>query len=188
MTRSNKKKQPALGTSAAPAKAPTTARPGRPSPSSAAADDIMDIFSVIQKSKGAKRPREVEPHRVRSCRDARELSAAQRSKSSVKPKKSGLYVAPEKSIQMSDNAFFAGTWLKKGTLKAGEALSSSGDTGLADGGGHGDSAISSNAEQDQLRSEGVDRIVSMEELSSMLSRSRNAGNTENCPFDCDCCF
>ncbi|KAG5466817.1 hypothetical protein LSCM1_00994 [Leishmania martiniquensis] len=88
----------------------------------------------------------------------------------------GLYHAPEKSVHMSDNQFFSGTWLKQDRTAA--SATSSGASG----------AESLQAPEELLRKEGVDRIVSMEELSKMLSRSSRAGTTPNCPFDCDCCF
>lgn len=94
-----------------------------------------------------------------------------------KPVRDGLYHAPQKSVQMNDNEFFSGTW-----LKADQAATSAG--AVVTGG----SADASEASQELLRKEGVDRIVSIEELSKMLSRNAKAGTTPNCPFDCDCCF
>jgi phage-related minor tail protein len=85
---------------------------------------------------------------------------------------------------MSDNEFFSGTWLKANQT----AATSSGGAAVVVGGGGGGSAGPTEASQELLRKEGVDRIVSMEELSKMLSRNAKAGTTPNCPFDCDCCF
>ncbi|KAG5467357.1 hypothetical protein CUR178_01000 [Leishmania enriettii] len=93
-----------------------------------------------------------------------------------KPQRDGLYHAPERSVQMSDNQFFSGTWLKEGRTAATATSSVVADT------------VSLQQPEELLRKEGVDRIVSMEELSKMLSRCSRAGTTPNCPFDCDCCF
>ncbi|KPA86202.1 hypothetical protein ABB37_00444 [Leptomonas pyrrhocoris] len=99
----------------------------------------------------------------------------------AKPVRDGLYHAPQKSVKMSDNEFFSGTWLKadQAATTAAAGLGSS---------VVGSSSDSVEASQELLRKEGVDRIVSLQELSKMLSRNAKAGSTPNCPFDCDCCF
>ncbi|XQJ31171.1 Eukaryotic protein of unknown function (DUF1764), putative [Leishmania guyanensis] len=96
----------------------------------------------------------------------------------VKPVRDGLYHAPEKSVQMSDNQFFSGTWLKEDRNATAAFTTCSAVT----------STGSPEVSEALQRREDVDRIVSMEELAKMLSRDARAGTTPNCPFDCDCCF
>lgn len=76
-----------------------------------------------------------------------------------------MYRVPEKSMGMSDEAFF----------------------GKSDASSVTPSTAAVAGEQAFLK-EGVHRIVSMSELQKMLSTNPDAGSTPNCPFDCNCCF
>ena len=71
---------------------------------------------------------------------------------------------------MSDDAFFAAERGKKGKKQA------AGVAGGKQTAGAGDKWQS-----------GV-RLVSEETVKQMLSSDPKAGTTDNCPFDCDCCF
>ncbi|KAG5492655.1 hypothetical protein JKF63_01234 [Porcisia hertigi] len=163
-------------------------------PSAFDVDEVASLFSAIKQTKAqtrggvtAAKPQLVQrgvgkrAEKVNGFKDASvgtDVSASSPSpRPQSKPVRDGLYHAPEKSVQMSDNQFFSGTWLKEDRAAA-AAASSSAAPGLE----------SSEATEDFLRKEGVDRIVSIEELSKMLSRHSRAGTTANCPFDCDCCF
>lgn len=155
-------------------------------------DDVADLFSAIKQTKAQQKGIDVSaagtsrtgkrnsastssPSSKGSSTGGASASSSAGASATAKPVRDGLYHAPQKSVQMSDNVFFSGTWLKADQEAPTEAS-------IVAGGG------STEASQEMLRQEGVDRIVSMEELSKMLSRSSRAGTTPNCPFDCDCCF
>ena len=88
----------------------------------------------------------------------------------------GLYRAPETSLALDDAAFF-GEALLRGRRKRrrdGNAEATAGD-GTSDA--------------------WCGRVISRKELAALQhggvekrQRNPNAGNTPNCPFDCDCCF
>lgn len=80
-----------------------------------------------------------------------------------KIKKDGLFRKPEVSMELSDQEFF-NSKLVKGKIADSKA----------------DDALKAR--------EGVDKIISMNQLQKMLSHNAKAGTTPNCPFDCDCCF
>ncbi|KPI90278.1 hypothetical protein ABL78_0660 [Leptomonas seymouri] len=153
-------------------------------------DDVADLFSAIKKTKarqmdasatGASAKKDSKTGtKVTTGRKGGSSAATSSfgSNAEAKPVRDGLYHAPQKSLQMSDNEFFSGTW-----LKADQATTANGGLSVVGGG-----TDSTEASQELLRKEGVDRIVSMEELTKMLSRNAKAGTTPNCPFDCDCCF
>ncbi|KEG12980.1 hypothetical protein DQ04_01291100 [Trypanosoma grayi] len=91
------------------------------------------------------------------------------SKNSDKPTGDGLYHAPEKTLELSDAAFFDLSSLRqKGCKKK--------------------KSTTTEVPEDVLRREGVDRVITLEELQKITSSNPKAGTTPNCPFDCDCCF
>lgn len=143
---------------------------------SSSGDDVASIFSALQSKKNGK-PQSAPT--VRATNGAKRTAHGE-SLRSRKPR-DGLYRAAEKTVAMSDDDFFAGT-------------TSSSAAGAGKGGKHRPHKTSSilndvsTAAQHRLREEGVDRIVTEKELSRMVSRSKRAGTTPNCPFDCDCCF
>ncbi|KAG5491114.1 hypothetical protein JIQ42_01009 [Leishmania sp. Namibia] len=162
-------------------------------PSTFELDEVASLFNAIKQTKaqrcvsatGVQSPSSQKGmggalKKLRNSKDApvgagaSSLSSSRQAPS--KPQRDGLYHAPERSVQMSDNQFFSGTWLKEDRTAATATSSVVADT------------VSLQQPEELLRKEGVDRIVSMEELSKMLSRSSRAGTTPNCPFDCDCCF
>ncbi|KAK7195737.1 hypothetical protein NESM_000504000 [Novymonas esmeraldas] len=140
-------------------------------------DDVASLFSAIRKTPTQRHGGTATVVKASSKHTPTRSSTSASSGATAKPVRDGLYRAPEKSVQMSDNQFFSGTWLKEDRSAAGAC------TAVV-----ASSAVAAEASEEQLRTEGVDRIVSMEELSKMLSRSARAGTTANCPFDCDCCF
>ncbi|KAG8348780.1 putative Eukaryotic protein of unknown function (DUF1764) [Trypanosoma vivax] len=96
------------------------------------------------------------------------------SKVSERSTGDGLYSAPEKTVELSDAEFFnLGERRRKVPLKEGARRCRTSDGA---------------ALEDLLRREGVDRIISVEELQRITSANPKAGTTPNCPFDCDCCF
>ncbi|KAG5492110.1 hypothetical protein GH5_01015 [Leishmania sp. Ghana 2012 LV757] len=156
-------------------------------------DEVASLFNAIKQTKarkcgsatGVQSPSSQKrmggaSKKLRNSKDAPVGAGASSSSLSrqaqSKPQRDGLYHAPERSVQMSDNQFFSGTWLKEDRTAATATSSVLADT------------VSLQKPEELLRKEGVDRIVSMEELSKMLSRSSRAGTSPNCPFDCDCCF
>lgn len=102
-----------------------------------------------------------------SKRNETTLNREKESKKSLttapKIKKDGLFRKPEVSMELSDQEFF-NSKLVKGKITDSKA----------------DDALKAR--------EGVDKIVSMNQLQKMLSHNPKAGTTPNCPFDCDCCF
>ncbi|GET92751.1 hypothetical protein, conserved [Leishmania tarentolae] len=165
------------------------------SPSTSDLDEVASLFNTIKQTKAQKHnnaavvkppslQREaggaaVKAHNFKSSSPGASASpSASDSEAKAKPVRDGLYHAPEKSVQMSDNQFFSCTRLREGRATAITTTPSSA----------GPRTESPDAPEELLRREGVDRIVSMEELSKMLSRNSRAGTTPNCPFDCDCCF
>ncbi|CBH14768.1 hypothetical protein, conserved [Trypanosoma brucei gambiense DAL972] len=124
--------------------------------------DIADIFGVIK--------------------DKKLQSSAQPARGTVKGQSrlttsDGLYRAPEKTLELSDADFFnvsSQPKEKKGRNKK---------TGKG-----GDPLADCEVPETLLRREGVDRIITVEELRKITSSNPNAGTTPNCPFDCDCCF
>ncbi|CAD2216802.1 hypothetical protein AGDE_08688 [Angomonas deanei] len=121
-------------------------------------DDISDIFSSIKA--------------VKKKESAPATTAAPLPQKKTQ-KRDGLYRAPEKSIELPDSEFFvSGKFVSAKGIEKGKT-----PIGTA------------SAEEDTLsKSEGVNRIISMDELQTMISKNPRAGTTPNCPFDCDCCF
>ncbi|CAG9582589.1 conserved hypothetical protein [Leishmania major strain Friedlin] len=165
------------------------------SPSTSDLDEVASLFNTIKQAKAQKHGSaatlqppslqrgaggaSVKAHDIkRSSSGAGAPPPSSSSGAQAKPVRDGLYHAPEKSLQMSDNQFFSGTWLREDRAAATTATTSSAVP----------STESPEASEELLRREGVNRIVSMEELSKILSHNTRAGTTPNCPFDCDCCF
>ncbi|CAC9544856.1 Eukaryotic protein of unknown function (DUF1764) putative [Leishmania donovani] len=165
------------------------------SPSTSDLDEVASLFNTIKQTKAQKygsaaaaQPpslqrgaggASVEAHNIkRSSTGAGAPPPSSSPGAQAKPVHDGLYHAPEKSVQMSDNQFFSGTWLREDRTVAPTATTSSAVPSTA----------SPEASEKLLRREGVHRIVSIQELSKMLSHNARAGTTPNCPFDCDCCF
>ncbi|CBZ30788.1 conserved hypothetical protein [Leishmania mexicana MHOM/GT/2001/U1103] len=165
------------------------------SPSTSDLDEVASLFNTIKQTKVQKHGNasaaqlsslqrgaggaSMKVHNIkRSSADAGAPRLSSSPGAQAKPVRDGLYRAPEKSVQMSDNQFFSGTWLKEDRTAATTAVATSAVP----------STESPEASEELLRREGVDRIVSMDELSKMLSHNSRAGTTPNCPFDCDCCF
>ncbi|EAN88248.1 hypothetical protein C3747_1g88 [Trypanosoma cruzi] len=82
----------------------------------------------------------------------------------------GLYHAPEKTLELSDSAFFDVASQRQQKKRKANA------------------STATEFPEEVLRREGVDRIVTLEELRGITSSNPKAGTTANCPFDCDCCF
>jgi hypothetical protein len=82
----------------------------------------------------------------------------------------GLYRAPDVSVSIDDEEFFGSALRKRKRAR---------DVGTP-------SATQTSSDP------WCSRIISRKELSKMQAggkkRNPNAGNTPNCPFDCDCCF
>nr|CCC93163.1 conserved hypothetical protein [Trypanosoma congolense IL3000] len=126
---------------------------------SAAVEENSDIADIF----GAIRNRPSSSGR--SGLNGRELAAGKGS--GQRPTVSdGLYREPKKALELSDADFFNMTPRKR---QKGAGLSDENQDSL-------------------VRREGVDRIISFEELQKLTSSNPKAGTTPNCPFDCDCCF
>lgn len=94
---------------------------------------------------------------------AKDKSTKKKGATTVKCPRDGLYREKEIATSLSDQDFFE-SWRKKPNI-----------------------TVSKEAEGLKAR-EGVDRVVSFNQLQKLLSHNPKAGTTPNCPFDCDCCF
>jgi membrane protein involved in colicin uptake len=93
----------------------------------------------------------------------------------VKPKKGdGLYRTAAASVEMADDDFFGESASASTSKKAAKKSSSA--------------ATLASKPKRSLEKEGVDRVITEDELMKLTSAKDEAGTTPNCPFDCDCCF
>ncbi|KAH9601380.1 Protein of unknown function DUF1764 [Trypanosoma melophagium] len=128
--------------------------------------DIAEIFGVIRKAKKPDGDNHTKNSKMESKR-----SSKTNNNTPAKPRSDGLYRAPEKTLDLSDAAFFDfPSQRRKGREEKSKTTTSAEISG------------------DVLQREGVHRIISMDELQKITSSNPKAGTTPNCPFDCDCCF
>ncbi|RNF26266.1 uncharacterized protein Tco025E_01389 [Trypanosoma conorhini] len=126
--------------------------------------DIADIFAAMRAKRQQERGRGGSSNDGSVQRRKAEETAGQ----SVSD---GLYRAPEKTLGLSDSAFF-----DVASQRQKKRRKTSKDPTAVE------------VAEDVLQREGVDRIVTVEELQKITSSNPKAGTTANCPFDCDCCF
>jgi hypothetical protein len=128
------------------------------------AGDLKDLFAQIKTAKKS----------TTTAQSSSTVSSSTNAKASAAPKPvakagggGGLYSAKkEQELSLSDDAFFASDDKKK---KGGKKVTADADDG------------------EKGWKEGV-RVLTEDAMQGMLSKDPNAGKTENCPFDCDCCF
>jgi hypothetical protein len=141
----------------------------------AAADDIAQMFASVGTAKLGKLPPAAAPKPA-----AIGPSPAPAEAEPSAPKHDGIFRArpqAEVAMTMGDEAFFGGTPVADGA-------DSDAVVDTADG--------KSKKKKKKIISLGVEpgmRVVTEDDIVSMTkSKNANAGMTENCPFDCDCCF
>ncbi|ORC92240.1 uncharacterized protein TM35_000044540 [Trypanosoma theileri] len=127
-------------------------------------NDIAEIFGIIRKGKKQEGDNNNKKHN--SKMDSKQNTT---TNTPVEPRSDGLYRAPEKTLELSDAAFFDVPSQRRR-------------------GRGGKSSATAEISGDVLQREGVHRIITMEELQKITSSNPKAGTTPNCPFDCDCCF
>ncbi|RNF06507.1 hypothetical protein TraAM80_04011 [Trypanosoma rangeli] len=125
--------------------------------------DIADIFAIMR-----------DKRRDEACQGGSSSGGLVQQRKAVgtaaQSVSDGLYHAPEKTLKLSDSVFFnvvSQRQKKRRKTKESTAVEVS---------------------EDLLQREGVDRIVTVDELQKITSSNPKAGTTANCPFDCDCCF
>lgn len=122
-------------------------------------DDVSDIFSALRKQPDVQsQQRAIEPN--------------MKEKQS---KSDGLYRAAAATVEMADDDFFGAS----SSVMAGKAATKKKKSSAA---------LVSGAPKRSLEKEGVDRVITEDELRKLTSVKEEAGTTPNCPFDCDCCF
>lgn len=125
--------------------------------------NMDDIFGALNKKKS------LPSGSVGSSKDVK----PEPLQNSTQPKKGdGLYRATATSVEMGDDDFF------------GESVASASASRKT-----GKKKTSASAKpQRSLEKEGVDRVITEDELLKLTSGKEEAGTTPNCPFDCDCCY
>jgi hypothetical protein len=88
----------------------------------------------------------------------------------------GLYRPPAASVEMGDDDFF------------GEAAETSSKLSKKQKARLSAASAGAGVSKRSNEKEGVDRIITEDELRTLTSGKPEAGTTPNCPFECDCCF
>ena len=134
---------------------------------------IADLFTALNKAKAVDTNKAAQPPESKKGDDEKRLRPTDNEDDDEVPA-DGLYHAPKPSVTLDDDDFFGPSAKKKRRLQKGAP------------------------EEDVQKESGGDswcsRIISRKELAAMQrgggkkKKISNAGNTPNCPFDCDCCF
>jgi hypothetical protein len=141
----------------------------------AAAADIAALFETTTKKPAASgAPASKKKAGADAPADPNEKAAV------AAPASSGLYQARpvEEAMAVSDDAFFAET---------SEAKEEARKAAAAAGGRAGKKGKAPKVTGTTGIEPGM-RVISEDDLVGFHTTNPNAGNTENCPFDCDCCF
>jgi membrane protein involved in colicin uptake len=156
----------------------TTRQQAGASPAPQKSADMDDIFGVLSKKKKAP---PTDPGASASQTGSVGSSKAGKIDSApqvnVPPRKGdGLYRTAAASVEMADDDFFGESAGASTSKRAAKKKSSS------------SGATSVQKPKRSLEKEGVDRVITEDELMKLTSAKDEAGTTPNCPFDCDCCF
>lgn len=146
--------------------------PTSPTSSGASTTEMGDIFGALRTTKVKAPPLADTPLSSSSKLPVVNTTTTTSNEAKTDSSNKGLFRAAAASVEMNDDDFFGevATTAQRSTKRAKKTARVGARQNVS------------------LEKEGVDRVITEDELMKLTSGKAEAGTTPNCPFDCDCCF